>query len=456
VSEETAPPDPAVPHATHGAIVATEELEHGLRERPATIWALLLGTTLMRIGAYGSGLVVAFVLPDVFLPHHLEERHRAYLVGALAATQALSEMVFAPFLARWADRVGRSRVLVGAPVLGVVAMVAAALIPHPGTLFAVRFIEGVASAAFVPTALGTIAAATSRDVNARANASGAFEAATLVGIAGGFALGGLAHVALGRSVFYLLAVCYLAAAVICVTLVPRVPPLPVSPVRTILRAITGPGPVRSFLPAWMGTFALLAAFAANLPSLMRRQADGSGLVDGQQLVHTLDEKLVSTALVGWIVLLVVGIALWTPFLARLGSARTMRLTAPGAWVLAAGLLITNHLGHGEVWVAVPFSIAGVLWLAGFGPAAVAYLAECSETFAADRSALMAFYTVTLAAGGLVGDIVGGLATGLAHADGLFLFGIAVTVFTYFSLGPVVRYERALLHEIADESAAPPG
>src|SRR4029077_11997641 len=139
--------------------------------------------------------------------------------------------------------------------------------------------------------------------------------------------------ALHQGAFLVLAGLYLSAALVCAALVPRVPPLPVSPLSRVLGAIVGPGPIRSFLPAWMAAFALLGAYAAHLPALLRRIA-----VPGQTLVHHFDERLVSAVLVSWIVLLLVGIAIWTPQIPRLGAVRTMRRAAPGAWLIAASLL----------------------------------------------------------------------------------------------------------------------
>ena len=186
------------------------------------------------------------------------------------------------------------------------------------------------------------------------------------------------------------------------------------------------------------------AFAANFAALLHHAP-----IPGQTLVHHFDERLVSGILVSWIVLLVVGIALWTPWLPRIGSAVTMRRAVPGAWLIAGGLLALNHLPLAFFPLLLPFVMVGILWLAGFGPAAVAYLAECSETFVADRSALMAFYTVTLAGGGAIGAALGGLAVAIDYVDGLIVFGLIISFATFFFLNPVVRYERALLREVGD-------
>jgi predicted MFS family arabinose efflux permease len=219
--------------------------------------------------------------------------------------------------------------------------------------------------------------------------------------------------------------------------------------RRVFGAVFGRGPLRSFLPAWIACFALLGAYAAHLPALLRRTS-----VPGQTLLHHFDERLVSAILVSWIALLLVGIALWTPRIPKIGAVRIMRMATPGAWLIAGTLLAMNHVAITWTPVFLPLLALGVLILAGFGPAAVTYLAECSESFVADRAALMAFYTVALAGGGALGSIVGGVAVRAGYLDGLVLFGLALSLFAYFALTPVIRYERALLRTI-ETTGAPP-
>lgn len=405
--------------------------------RPGAIGALLAGTTLLRIGASGAAVAVGFDLVDMF-----GGRPNGLVVGFIGASQAVPEMVFAPILARFADRLGRRLFLVGGPLFSVVGAVLLSLATHPEAIVVARLVEGIGAACFIPTALGTIAAATTHSRTVRANASGAFEAANLAGYAGGFVVGPFAYHSLGHGAFLVLAALYGLAAIVCAALVPHVPPLPVSPLARVFGAIIGPGPIRSFLPAWMAAFALLGAYAAHLPALLRRSA-----VPGQTLVHHFDERVVSAILVAWILLLLAGIALWTPWIPRMGAVRTMRRAAPGAWLIAGALLALNHSPFSWAPLYIPLLLIGVLVLAGFGPAAVTYLAECSETFVADRSALMAFYTVALAGGGAIGSVLGGFAVRLAYADGLVLLGLLLSIIAFVGLTPVMRYERALLRTL---------
>ncbi len=426
-----------VPTAPPEEQAAAAKLETELTEnRPAALGALLAGTTLLRIGTSGAGVAVGFDLVDMF-----GGRPSGLVIGFIGASQAVPEMVFAPILARFADRLGRRLFLIGGPLFSVVGAVMLSLAMNPQLIVFARLVEGLGAACFIPTALGTIAAATTHSRRVRANASGAFEAANLAGYAGGFVVGPFAYHWLHHGAFLVLAALYLVAALICAALVPYVPPLPVSPMRSVFRAVFGPGPLRSFLPAWIACFALLGAYAAHLPALLRRAP-----VPGQTLVHHFDERLVSAMLVSWIALLLVGIAMWTPLIPKIGAVRIMRRATPGAWLIAGALLAMNHTPLGWSFVFLPLLAIGVLVLAGFGPAAVTYLAECSETFVADRAALMSFYTVALAGGGAIGSIVGGFAVRAGYMDGLVLFGFLLSVFAYFALTPVIRYERALLRK----------
>ena len=399
---------------------------------PRAIGALLVASALLRVGAVGVGVAVQFRLSDI-----AGGRPNGIAIGLVGASQAVTEMVFAPILARNADRFGRRMFLVAGPLICAVAVLLVALGVRPAQLGGARLLEGIGAAAFVPVALGTVAAATTGSRRVRARASGAFEAATLIGYAGGFGLGSVAYFGLHRGAFVLLAGLYAIAGGVCLVFVPHVPPLPVHPLRVVVKAVFGPGPMRSFLPAWIMSFALIGAFVANLPSLLRHRDDAA-----QSLMHHFDYRLIGLFLIAWIVVFLIGILLWIPAVPRLGPALVMRRAVPGAWLTMLALLVINHTHAWAMVAGIPFLIAGILWLAGFGPAAVTYLADCSETFAADRSALMSFYTIALAGGGAIGAIVGGFAARLLGIDGLVIIGLILSTSTFLALGRVVRYQRA--------------
>lgn len=411
--------------------------DDGEEHRATQVPALLVGAALLRIGAAGATVAVPFYLGD------LNGSSSGLRVGLVGSTQAASELVFAFALARLADRVGRTRFLIGGPLLGCLALVLVALSSTPLQIAGARLIEGIGAAAFVPTALGTIAAATADNPRLRARASGAFEGSTLVGYIGGFLVGGFAYHAFHRGAFLVLAGFYLAAAAVCARWLPRVRPLPTSPLPVVLRAIVGRGPVRIFIPAWLAVNAFVGSCIFDLPGLLRRDRGGP---TSQTLVHAFDERVVSGMLGGAVALLVVGIILWTPVLHRRGGPTTMRRAIPGAVIVVLSLLLMNHLPfHATPWV-LPAVAVGILMQAGFGPAAVSYLADCSEGLAADRSALMAFYTVTLAGGGAIGGALGGLFVSWADLDGMVVLALILMAIAWVSLSAVVRSERE--HQLA--------
>jgi MFS family permease len=424
------------PGAAHGEHEAqrewVSELETELRaHRPATLTALLTATGLLRVATVGTALAVQFDLSDI-----AGGRPNGLAIGLVGASQAATEMLFAPFLARLADRFGRSKFLIGGPLIGLLGVLLVALGVNALQLAGARLIEGIGAAAFVPVALGTIAAATVENRPVRARASGAFEGATLAGYAGGFALGSFLWVGLHRVSFLVLGLLYIGAALVCAGWVPKLAPMRVSPMRTVFRTVLGRGPMRSFLPAWLSGFALLGAFMANLPALLRHQRE-----PGQALMHHFDERLIGVLLIGWIVFFVIGIVLWTPFLSANRPISVMRRAVPGAWVILASLLALNHASPQLAPLCLPFLGLGIVWLAGFGPAAVTYLADCTERMSADRAALMSFYTVALAGGGLVGAVLGGVSTRLFRADGLIALGLLLSLLTFSLLAIVARYER---------------
>jgi predicted MFS family arabinose efflux permease len=418
---------PVAPSAPGQVAAGARLVAHASHQVPA----LLVGAGLLRIGAAGGAVAVQFDLSDL-----AGGSPSGVVVGLVGAAQASSELVFAFALARLADKIGRTRFLVGGPLLGCLALLLVAAATQPGQIGAARLVEGIGAAAFVPTALGTIAAATSDNPGARARASGAFEGSTVVGYIGGFLVGGFAYHGLGRGAFVILAGFYLAAAIVCWRFVPKVPPMPVSPLPQVIRAIVGPGPVRVFIPAWLAVNSLVGGWLYNLPSLLKRNADPD-----QTLVHHFDERVVSAMLGSWGFLLVIGILLWTPYLHHHGGPATMRRAVPATMALIVVLAIMNHLPLLAAAFLLPLAIVAALGQAGFGPAAVAYLADCSESLAADRSTLMAFYTVTLAGGGAIGALIGGAFSAWLRLDGLLIMGFVLCCIALWSLSRVVAFER---------------
>jgi MFS family permease len=144
-----------------------------------------------------------------------------------------------------------------------------------------------------------------------------------------------------------------------------------------------------------------------------------------------------------------GILFWGLVYARFRRT-TMLLLGVGAFVVMTGdILAINHLGG--VSTMLLYSLVGVALvslfvMSGATPAALGLLADVSEGFEADRSAIMGLYSVFLGVGQVIGAVLGGLAATWMGIDGLIVATAGLLV-----VGIV-----ALLNLRASESSAFPG
>jgi predicted MFS family arabinose efflux permease len=222
----------------------------------------------------------------------------------------------------------------------------------------------------------------------------------------------------------------------------------------VTRAVLGRGPIRTFIPAWLAVNCLVGAWYVNMTSLLKHAPDPS-----QSLVAGFDERLIGLMKVSFVGLLLLGIFLWTPYLQRFGGPATMRRAVPGALLVCLSLAVVNHTPLQWAPLTLPFAALGILCMAGFVLAAVNYLTDCSEALVSDRSALMAFYTVTLAGGSASGAFLGGVAAKFLLFDGLLLLGVVLTTIAIVSLNAVARYERehgSARDHVLEANAGQPG
>jgi MFS family permease len=121
-----------------------------------------------------------------------------------------------------------------------------------------------------------------------------------------------------------------------------------------------------------------------------------------------------------------GLLFWGVVYARFRRT-TMILMGVGAFVvMTVDILAINHLGGmSPVLLAAlgGVAIATLFVMSGATPAALGLLADVSEGFEEDRSAIMGLYSVFLGIGQVIGAVVGGIAASWNGIDGL----VAATV-----------------------------
>jgi MFS family permease len=93
-------------------------------------------------------------------------------------------------------------------------------------------------------------------------------------------------------------------------------------------------------------------------------------------------------------------------------------------------------------------------LSGATPAALGLLADVSEGFEEDRSAIMGLYSVFLGVGQVIGAAVGGLAASWRGIDGLVVATAGLLAIGIAALVNLRAQESTLLSEIAGNGPPP--
>ena len=139
---------------------------------------------------------------------------------------------------------------------------------------------------------------------------------------------------------------------------------------------------------------------------------------------------------GWGVVFLIGITLWSLLGARWEKRRALALALTGLLAVVATLALVNH---GAPAVLVALAALFVLVESGYTPVAFAHLADATVTLDPSRGAALGLYSVLLAAGQLVGNVVGAPFAARWQMDGV----LAVTaVFALVSLAGVARMPRS--------------
>jgi MFS family permease len=119
--------------------------------------------------------------------------------------------------------------------------------------------------------------------------------------------------------------------------------------------------------------------------------------------------------------------------------------------LTLDILAINHLGGTStalLLALVGVAIAAIFFLSGATPAALGLLADVSEGFEEDRSAIMGLYSVFLGLGQVLGAVAGGVAATWKGIDGLIVATAAILAVGLLALLNLRAHEAALLDAAA--------
>lgn len=403
---------------------------------PRSLVAVLLGTFTLRFSTGLTGGLLVNYLKD--LPVHGGPVVESHVVGIYAALFFSAELVMSTPFGLISDRYGHHRVMQLGPLFGLVAVILTFFTTNLFVLGGTRILEGLSTAASVPSILGFIAVITAGDELLRGRAAARFEGATLAGLGFGIVAAGLIWHVIGPVGFLLNALIYALSLAIYRFGVPLEPGELESrrashPGMRRYAAILKTSHVWLLAPTWIAINAALGLWTTNAIFQLLRPVKPDPKFADQLLMGKFDSVAISVGLAAGLVVFFLGLAFWGERFKRYRRTTIILFgVLGGAAVVAAGALINHSEGLPDI-VRVAESavvVGGLFVLAGATPAALGMLADVSESFPADRGAIMGLYSVFLALGQIGGSLLGGFAAEVRGIDGilvatLFLLAIAL-------------------------------
>jgi MFS family permease len=403
----------------------------------------LSGTFVLRCASYAAGLLV---LVSLGIKSRSETDLTAGVASLVAVTFYASELIGAPIFGAWSDRVGRKPFMILGPVFGGIAAQLMGLTMAIPVIVLVRILQGLSTATAAPATLGFLSAQTASSEKFRGRVMGFYEAATVVGLALGAAIGGKLHDQFGAASFTIVALMYVLALLpfLFVRDHAWVPRKRTSHRNLLARMLNRR--IMRFAPAWLAANAVLGAWFSVGPFLAAGAPNHS-----QFLMRGFSPGEIGSVYLIFGVLFTAGAITWGFIMPTIGRQATLLIGVGGLGFTSASLWALNHVPYDATHTLVPLLVGlvmvGVFVQSGFTPAALAYLAEIAEERAEDRGSVMGVYSVLLSIGQLLG---GALAAPFAERMGIngliVLTGLLclVALFTVMLLGQSERrYARAV-------------
>jgi len=434
-----------------------------------SLTAVLVGTFTLRFSTGLTGALLVFYLAE--LEAFGARQVSAIEVGVLTAAFYLAELVLSPLFGMLSDRIGARWVMQYGPIFGAVAVIMTALTTDLFLLGVTRWLEGAAAAASIPSILGFIAVATSRDEGLRGRTVAQFEAATLAGLGMGIVAAGGLWTLLDRNAFFLNAALYGVSFLIyrfgvtesgrdtAADLAKETEELGAGGVTAVARGfnlsryrgvLSNPA-VWLLAPTWIAVNGFIGAWTSqSIFQLVNEPRPG---FEEQLLMGGVEPLQVSIGLAVALLVFFAGLFYWGSRFKRYRRTTIMAIGIAGGVIMVGAAYGLNHAEGGLAVLEVPLAIVaagGLFVLAGATPAALGMLADISEHHPADRGVIMGLYSVFLAIGQVVGSLLGGGAAEWMGIDGLLLASAALLLLAFLPL----RWLRGSEHLVARPDPTP--
>ncbi len=409
-----------------------------------SIAAVLAGTFTLRFSTGLTGGLFLYYMAG--LPDHGGPEVTSFMVGLLTATYFIAELVLSPGFGVLSDRLGAHRVMQWGPVFGAVAVVLTAGTTDLFLLGVTRWLEGAAAGASIPSILGYIAIATSRDEQLRGRTVARFEVATLAGLGIGAVAAGPMWELFARFAFLLNAGIYgISFGIYRWGVADLVDhgharagtegqPLhsgerrPSSFDWARYRSVLSSRRVWLLAPTWVALNAIIGSWTTQ--SVFQLVRTPSARFDGQLLMGGFAPTQVSAGLGIALLVFVGGVLYWGGRFKQFRRTTIIVIGIAGGMLMVGSIFGLNHSQSLGLTGQIPLGLGmlgGLFVLAGATPAALGLLADISEAHPDDRGAIMGLYSVFLAVGQITGSLAGGGAAEWLGMDGLLLASVGLLV-----------------------------
>ncbi len=406
-----------------------------------SIVSMLVATFVLRMSASITGGLLFNLINEITIGQRTGPAANALLTGGFYTTELTGAIVFGIL----ADRYGRKLIMLLGPALGAVAVLLTGLNTRLPVLFVTRLLEGSSTAASIPSTLGFIAAETAHDEALRGRVVSLFELLSLTAmLAIGPAMAGVLWDAMGRDAFFLNCGMYVISMLLYAYGVAEVPrarkaDVEARPAHRRLSAeatrylrIATNRRVLLFTPTWLAINAVLGVWALQAPLLMR----GNIQDESQFLMQDFGATNIGYGMAALAVVFGLGLLFWGQVYARFRRTTLILIGVAAFVVISLDILAINHLGGTSMVLLsglVAVAIGAIFFLSGATPAALGLLADVSEGFEEDRSAIMGLYSVFLGLGQVIGAVVGGVAATWKGIDGLVVATMCILVIGLLAL-----------------------
>lgn len=424
--------------------------------------AVLAGSLILRLASHATGQMTQFYLGHISRNfYHISHTTRGYVIASFFITELIGALV----LGAMSDRYGRKLFIMLGPAFGIVAVQLTAMTSVLWVIVMARLLQGLSTGSSVPATLGYISEATVGRPSLRARVMGLFEITLVGGIALGAVIGGylwkffdsplvVAGVTIQNPAFSIIGLIYIVSLAIFGW-----------GLRDISRSASGEtGHVLShtqallkklqhyyqvfkspsvwmFIPAWLAIFSIIGIWTNSSAALFTGDH-----FKGQKLTGSVTPVTFENGFAALAIFFAVGVLAWSFVLARFRRTNVMLIGTLGLFALLLTVLGLNHLSSFSsafYYILLGTLLIEVLVMSGFTPAALTYLADVTENYAADRGSIMGLYSVFLGVGQLAGTSLGGYFADWNGVDGLILLSAILAVITALSLLALRKQETSI-------------